>query len=224
MATMEMNAAEEEETNFENLRESRQSDHRHNTTDGGDRVVWLNADRDRVLGPIRTQEVQQGQTLNLSVQGKFEDQKKSTNLPLFVGGFADKERLIQGLTESGNRLSKTGGELTVINVLWLILRDLGEKEVPEAYMAYSLYNSDSVEVARGKHLLTKASKNKHEYLSDTLKVEEDGYIEIYLVNETSENVWFDDFTVQSTTPIIVQESQPPHDLAQRLPSFPSVRR
>ncbi|SIT17373.1 RHS repeat-associated core domain-containing protein [Belliella pelovolcani] len=73
-------------------------------------------------------------------------------------------------------------------------------------MAYSLYNSDSVEVARGKHLLTKASKNKHEYLSDTLKVEEDGYIEVYLVNETSENVWFDDFTVQSTTPIIVQES------------------
>ena len=70
-------------------------------------------------------------------------------------------------------------------------------------------------------MLTKASKNKHEYLSDTLKVEEDGYIEVYLVNETSENVWFDDFTVQSTTPIIVQESQPPHDLAQRLPSFPS---
>ncbi|WP_217695382.1 DUF6443 domain-containing protein [Belliella pelovolcani] len=206
MATMEMNAAEEEETNFENLRESRQSDHRHNTTEGGNRVIWLNADRGRVLGPIRTQEVQQGQTLNLSVQGKFEDQKKSTNLPLFAGGFADKERLIQGLTESGNRLSKTGGELAVINVLWLILRDLGEKEVPEAYMAYSLYNSDSVEVARGKHPLSEASKNKHEFLSDTLKVEEDGYIEVYLVNETSENVWFDDFTVQSTTPIIVQES------------------
>ena len=51
MATMEMNAAEEEETNFENLRESRQSDHRHNTTDGGDRVVWLNADLHRILGP-----------------------------------------------------------------------------------------------------------------------------------------------------------------------------
>ncbi|SIT14307.1 RHS repeat-associated core domain-containing protein [Belliella pelovolcani] len=88
-------------------------------------------------------------------------------------------------------------------------------------MAYSLYNSDSVEIARGKHLLTKASKNKHEYLSDTLKVEEDGFIEVYLVNETSENVWFDDFTVQSTTPIIVQESQPPHNLAQRLTSLPS---
>jgi RHS repeat-associated protein len=87
-----------------------------------------------------------------------------------------------------------------------VLSDLGEKEVPEAYMAYSLYNSDSVEVARGKHSLSEASKNKHEFLSDTLKVEEDGYIEVYLVNETSENVWFDDFTVQSTTPIIVQES------------------
>ncbi|SIT14273.1 RHS repeat domain-containing protein [Belliella pelovolcani] len=87
-----------------------------------------------------------------------------------------------------------------------MLSDLGEKEVPEAYMAFSLYNSDSVEVARGKHPLSEASKNKHEFLSDTLKVEEDGYIEVYLVNETSENVWFDDFTVQSTTPIIVQES------------------
>ncbi|MCH7415716.1 RHS repeat-associated core domain-containing protein [Belliella sp. R4-6] len=129
-----------------------------------------------------------------------------------VSSFANRETLIQGLTEIGTRMTPGTNQLAVLNVLGLILSDLGEKEVPEAYMAYSLYNSDSVEIGRGKQLLSGASKNRHEYLSDTLKVEEDGYtprrtsIEVYLVNETSENVWFDDFTVMSSTPIIVQES------------------
>ncbi|MFN3803309.1 DUF6443 domain-containing protein, partial [Belliella pelovolcani] len=153
MATMEVAEAEEEEIEFENLRESRQADHRHNTTEGGDKVIWLNADRGRVLGPIRTQEVQKGQTLNLNVQAKFEDQKKTTKLPILATSFANKENLVQGLTEFGSRLTPGVNELAVLNVLGLILQDLGEKEVPEAYMAYSLYNSDSVEVARGKHSL-----------------------------------------------------------------------
>ena len=129
-----------------------------------------------------------------------------------VSSFANRKTLIQGLTEFGTRMTPGTNQLAVLNVLGLILSDLGEKEVPEAYMAYSLYNSYSVEIGRGKQLLSGASKNRHEYLSDTLKVEEDGYtprrtsIKVYLVNETSENVWFDDFTVMSSTPIIVQES------------------
>ncbi|MDF2159086.1 hypothetical protein [Algoriphagus sp. CAU 1675] len=34
----------------------------------------------------------------------------------------------------------------------------------------------------------------------------DGYIETFLVNETSENVWFDQFRILSTGPVIVQET------------------
>ncbi|PZX49224.1 RHS repeat-associated protein, partial [Algoriphagus ratkowskyi] len=43
-------------------------------------------------------------------------------------------------------------------------------------------------------------------LIEKIAIKKDGYIETYLVNETAENVWFDQFRVMSTGPIIVQET------------------
>ena len=38
------------------------------------------------------------------------------------------------------------------------------------------------------------------------QVSEDGYMEAFVVNETEEDVWFDDFSVQSTSSFIVLET------------------
>ena len=38
------------------------------------------------------------------------------------------------------------------------------------------------------------------------RVSRDGYLETFLVNETEEDVWFDDFSIQSTSSFIVQET------------------
>ncbi|MGY6544606.1 MAG: hypothetical protein ACXIU2_07385, partial [Cyclobacteriaceae bacterium] len=59
---------------------------------------------------------------------------------------------------------------------------------------------------RGKHILSKKAANNHEELNQKLYISKTGYVETYLVNETNEDVWFDDFTVMSTTPLIVQET------------------
>ena len=64
----------------------------------------------------------------------------------------------------------------------------------------------------GKILLSKKARNKHEELKKDIFVEKDGYtprrtsIEAFVVNETSENVWYDNFSIQSTGPIVVQET------------------
>jgi hypothetical protein len=46
-------------------------------------------------------------------------------------------------------------------------------------------------------VLSKNARNKHEELIEKIAIKKDGYIETYLVNETSENVWFDQFRILS---------------------------
>ena len=67
-------------------------------------------------------------------------------------------------------------------------------------------NADSNRYETGKVVLSKKARNKHEELSTKIPIKEDGYIETYLVNETEENVWFDQFSILSTGPLIVQET------------------
>jgi hypothetical protein len=57
-----------------------------------------------------------------------------------------------------------------------------------------------------RRVFSKEARNKHEELIQKLAIKKDGYIETYLVNETSENVWFDQFRIMSTGPLIVQET------------------
>ncbi|WP_240511047.1 hypothetical protein [Algoriphagus antarcticus] len=67
IATMEPENAEEEEKDFEGIRESRQGAGEHNKTPGGYATAWLNAGRNRILGPSRSQEVQKGDNVELGV-------------------------------------------------------------------------------------------------------------------------------------------------------------
>src|SRR5690606_23567935 len=208
MATMEMSAAEEEEVQFEQLPESRQGGAEHNVTPGGDRVAWLNASRGRGQGPARTQEVQRGDRIRLSVHGKYKDvQKGKANIGSFIATGA-KDRLLTDLLEFGQAMTRSAepNAITVFNIIDLLAKNLQQKDAPEAYMMYALYDSDSVLYKTGKQVLTKNAANRHEELEEDLYISEDGYMEAFLVNETEEDVWFDDFSIQSTTSFIVQET------------------
>ncbi|MFN3998063.1 hypothetical protein [Algoriphagus sp.] len=124
-----------------------------------------------------------------------------------------RNRLVQTLGEFGQNLPATGtNELAIANVIALVIGELEQKPAPEAYMGYALYNADSNLYDQGKVILSKKARNKHEELIHKIPVKKDGYtprrtgIETFLVNETSENVWFDQFRIQSTGPLIVQET------------------
>ncbi|MBY5952858.1 RHS repeat-associated core domain-containing protein, partial [Algoriphagus marincola] len=75
-----------------------------------------------------------------------------------------------------------------------------------SYLMYALYDQDSVLYDRGKVLVSNAAANEHEQLRQTLKVKKNGYLETFVVNETAQNIYFDNLRVQSTSPIIVQEN------------------
>ena len=123
MATMEMPSAQEEELLFEQLPESRQGGAEHNVTPGGDRVAWLNASRGRVLGPARIQEVQRGDSIRLSVHGKYKDvQKGKANIGSFISAGA-KDRLVNDLLEFGRATARSAepNAVAVFNIIDLLI-------------------------------------------------------------------------------------------------------
>jgi RHS repeat-associated protein len=206
IATMEPEKAVEEEELFQNIKETRQGAGEHNKTPGGYATAWLNADRGRILGPSRSQEVQEGDSIELNVFGKYVDPKKIRLSPATFARTGLDQKIIRTLGEYGQNLAASPNEFALANVIALVMSEVQQKPAPEAYMGYALYDSDSVLYELGKVVLSKKARNKHEELIKKIAIPKDGYIETFLVNETSENVWFDQFRIQSTGPLIVQET------------------
>lgn len=205
---METENAMEEEATFSQLSESRQLGPEHNVTEGGNQVAWLNADRGRIAVPGRTQPIYAGDSVTLRVHGKYADNNLTK---INVGSYltqSAKGRMVDGLSELAGSLQRSGSgnPIAILNLANIIASDLQNKEAPEAYLIYALYDQDSNRYEVGKQVLTKNASNQHEVLEENLYISEDGYLETFVVNETPEDVWFDDFMVMSTTSPIMQET------------------
>lgn len=208
LATMELNRSTEEEKEFERVRESRQSGPEHNVTPGGSNIAWLNASRGRILGPALEREVQEGQEVSLSVHGKYRDKGNLHVSPAVFVSSGAKAILVTQLGELSNitKLSAVPNAVTILSVIDLLIKEVQAKPSPEAYMMYALYDKSGKLYATGKKSLSTKAAGKHEFLTENIYISKDGKMEAFLVNETAEDVWFDDFEVQSKTPLIVQES------------------
>jgi RHS repeat-associated protein len=166
-------------------------------------VAWLNGARGRVIGPNTLLEVFEGDTLQLSVFGKYENPKKRGNkASLFPRG--GREKMVYDLQE----YAQSGGinPVTVFQMIDLVAHDLMQKPAPEAYIGDALYDKDSVMYYRGKRVLNKKSENQQSELGEKLYISKEGFAEVYLINETSENVWFDNLMTRTVSSIVVQET------------------
>ncbi|MBI0397958.1 RHS repeat-associated core domain-containing protein [Cyclobacterium marinum] len=208
MATMETENASEEEATFSQLSQSRQLVPEHNVTQNGNQVAWLNADRGRIAGPGRTQPIYAGDSITLRVHGKYAEENGTKMHAASYLTQSAKNRMVDGLSELGESLQRSGNgnPIALLNLAGIIAGDLQQKNAPEAYLLYALYDQDSNRYEVGKQVLTKNASNQHEVLEENLYISEDGYIETFVVNETGEDVWFDDFMVMSTTSPIMQET------------------
>ncbi|WP_057937325.1 DUF6443 domain-containing protein [Algoriphagus resistens] len=208
LATMETQSAETEEIEFSMVSESRQTEPEHNVTEGGNKVAWLNASRGRMVGPGRTQEIYAGDSLKLQVHGKYlEDKKQKASAASFMAA-GGKERLVTDLNELAVSTQRAGGAnpIALLNLADILAKDLQKKEAPEAYLMYALYDQDSNRYEVGKKVLSKNAANQHEVLEENMYISKDGYMETFVVNETAEDVWFDNMMVMSVNSAIVQET------------------
>ncbi|MCE7058077.1 RHS repeat-associated core domain-containing protein [Algoriphagus sp. AGSA1] len=211
---METQNAETEEMDFFMVSESRQTEPEHNVTQGGNKVAWLNAGRGRMVGPGRTQVIFAGDSLKLQVHGKYlEDKQQKASAASFMAA-GGKERLVTDLNELAVSTQRTGGAnpIALLNLADILAKDLQKKEAPEAYLMYALYDQDSNRYEVGKKVLSKNAANQHEVLEENMYISRDGYtprrtgMETFVVNETSEDVWFDNMMVMSVSSAIVQET------------------
>jgi hypothetical protein len=81
----------------------------YNVTPGGNKVAWLNANRGRMVGPGRTQEIYAGDSIKLQVHGKYlEDKKQKANTGAFMA-VGDRQRLVADLNELAVTTQRAGG-------------------------------------------------------------------------------------------------------------------
>ena len=79
----------------------------------------IHGSRGRVLGPARTQEVQAGDSVKLSVYGKYEGQQKGkANIGSFISSGA-KQSLMTDLREFGSVTARSAepNAITVFNII-----------------------------------------------------------------------------------------------------------
>jgi RHS repeat-associated protein len=208
IATMESGNAEAEEQEFSQLKPTRKREPQHNITAGGSEVAWLNAARGEMVGRGTSQEIYAGDSVTLSISGKYlEQRKQKVNVASFapVGG---KTALLDQLNELALNTSRAGGAnpIALLNLADILAKDLQKKEVPEAYLIYALYDEDSNRYEVGKKILSRNAANQHEVLEEKLAIKKNGYLETFVVNETSQDVWFDNFRILSTGSLLVQET------------------
>jgi RHS repeat-associated protein len=208
LATMESQHVLKEQEDFSGLTASRQTDPEQNVTPGGDKVAWLNAARGRVLGPSSRQEVFTGDRLNLSVYGKYEEQPLQKTNPAGFVNRGGKSKILNDLNELSKSTQQAGAAnpITILNMIGIVATDLQQKQSPEAYLLYALYDSEGNRYEIGKQPLSRKAANQHEVLEEKLYISQDGYMETVLVNETAEDVWFDDFSISRTSSIVIQET------------------
>ncbi len=205
---MEQANAAEEESTFTQIKPTRKRKPKHNVTQGGQEVAWLNASQGEMVGPGTTQEIFEGDSVILSVHGKFLDKKKARVNEASFAAMGGKTALLDQLNELALNTQMAGGPnpIAVLNLVDIVAKDLQKKETPEAYLIYALYDQDSNRYEVGKKVLTRNAANQHEELEEKLAIKKNGYIETFVVNETSQDVWFDNFKILSQGSILVQET------------------
>lgn len=109
---------------------------------------------------------QNGGKVKLLVHGKYEDPHKDKLSAGAVADWGSKTTLIEDLLEFNTVTTRSAAPnaVTVLNILDILIKDLQQKEAPEAYMMYALYDSDSILYVTGKQVLTKNAANQHEIL------------------------------------------------------------
>ncbi|GGG19023.1 DUF6443 domain-containing protein [Pontibacter amylolyticus] len=202
--TMEMMAAPQEEENFGRVSETRHLDRGRSRS--GSHAALLGAGRGKPLGPGRRLTVRSGDRVKAEVYGLYEEEVKSNkglNLAAWLLGSATAG--VGTMTELGNGNGKAlpyiGAGIALAPV---VLQK--EKGAPVAYMRYIAYGKDSSYVDSGYQLLTRLANGEWEKLELAYTAKQDGFVEVFLANESYEAAWFDDMSVQHLEQMLVQEN------------------
>ncbi|NDK57359.1 RHS repeat-associated core domain-containing protein [Pontibacter sp. BT213] len=204
-ATMEPMMASTEESNFDNVAETRHLDRGRART--GSHAALLNAGKNKPVGPSKRVQLQQGDSLQVEVYGMYETVKEQ-DLAFSLLSWLAASAVVTTTNPVGESKAKQNKYLPYLGVGLALAPQVLQKEkgVPKAYLRYIVYDSDSNYVTSGYQALGREGKGNWEKLELTYKAEKDGFAEMYVANESGNDAWMDDLSITVTTPMLVQEN------------------
>ncbi|HYG39746.1 MAG TPA: hypothetical protein VD908_14055, partial [Cytophagales bacterium] len=193
LATMESENATQEEKEFKNISEARQPDAAYNHTAGGNESARLNAAKGRVVGPAITLNVSPGDTIKMEVFAKYSNTGSNYTSVIDNVASAVAGAYTAGMIEAQKQL--------VSNAFAGIprLAFSSSNTAPRAYLNYIFFDKSMkyVQSYSNAQQITTAAATGFERLFLETVIEKEGYLYIYVANESSSdvNVFFDDLKV-----------------------------
>ena len=201
--SLEPSQSQQEEADFDNVAETRHLDAAKART--GTAFAKLNAAQGKPLGPLRQFEVQRGDSLNLSAYAYFPMGNHANLWPLlsFVGSWFTPQ------AQPGSEYYTGSNKFTPYLSLGLaasVAAIQHTQDAPIAYLKYIVYDKDSAYVTSGLQVVSELAQENWELLHLGYKVEQDGFVQVFLSNDSDLDAYFDDMAVSKTPALIVQEN------------------
>jgi RHS repeat-associated protein len=183
------------------------------------------------IGPLTQLTVQKGDTLRVSAPGRYQQAVQSHSFAFSLASFvasllqpapAGAPPRADGSRRGGLPLLQVG-----LNAGSLAALTQPSNGVPKGYLRVLVFNQDSVLVAQRTVQLSQAALNNYEVLqTGYLPIQQDGYVSVYVGNESAVDVLFDDVQVEYRQGLLVQETQYDPaglELAGLAPPSPGIR-
>ncbi len=163
------------------------------------------------LGPLTQLTVQKGDSLRISAPGLYPQKVTSSNFAFSLASFvasllqpapAGTPPRADGSRRGGLPLLQVG-----LNAATLTAVSQLSNGVPKGYLRVLVFNQDSVLVDQRKLQLSQDALGHYQVLSDTLSIRRDGYVTVYVGNESPVDVYFDELRIEHHQGLQVQENQ-----------------
>jgi hypothetical protein len=162
------------------------------------------------LGPLTQLTVQRGDSLRVSVSGLYPQKATNSSFAFSLASFvaslvqpapAGQQHAVDGSRRGGLPLLQLGLGAGVAALPQL------SGGVPKGYLRVLVFNQDSALVDQRTLQLSKAALGNYEVLGDTLSIRRDGYVTVYVGNESAADVYFDELRLEHRQGLQVQENQ-----------------
>jgi RHS repeat-associated protein len=183
------------------------------------------------LGPLTQLGVQKGDTLRVSAPGIYPQAVNNNSFAFSLASFVASLLQPAPTAPTGADGRKRGGlPLLQVGLNAAGLTALKQfSGVPQGYLRVLVFNTDSVLLPEQSRTiqLSQAALNNYEVLqTGFLPIQQDGYVTVYVGNESEADVYFDDVTVEHRQGLQVQETQYDPaglELAGLAPPSPGIR-
>ncbi|MCC3157164.1 DUF5675 family protein [Hymenobacter sp. 15J16-1T3B] len=206
-ATLEPALADQEEAQFDYVRETR-----FQTADAaaGQYVARLNAALGKPIGPLKTLTVRKGDTLQIEAFGRYDQPVHNVSYGFSLLSFVSsllQQPAVPPATGDGQTARQRALPFLGIGLAFVPQLVQLTNGVPRAYLRALVFDKDSTLLTSYTQQLTMAANGNYQRLSIDLTAPQDGFVQTFVGNESDADVCFDDVSIEYRPTLLVQENQ-----------------